>query len=838
MKKLFLSFICLLLLSTSLQSQSPKKLNSNEIYHSIEKLNFLGTVLYLAAHPDDENTRLISYFSNDIHARTGYLSITRGDGGQNLIGPEIRELLGVIRTNELLMARSVDGSEQFFTRANDFGYSKHPDETLKIWNKKEVLSDVVKVIREFQPDIIINRFNVASAGKTHGHHTSSAMLSLEAFDLAGNSDYELYNLKPWQANRLFFNTSWWFYGSKENFEKADKSKMISLNTGVYYPSSGLSNSEIASLSRSMHKSQGFGSTGTRGEEHEYIQILKGQMPKNENDLFEGIETTWLRVEGGAEIKKILDKVENEFDFNKPSSSIPELVEAYKLISNLENDHWREYKSKQLKEIILACAGLYLEAKASSSYATTNDSIEIGIEAINRSEQKIVLEEVEFFPSKKVVELNHDLKNNISFKLKEKILISDKLKNTSPYWLQEKGTLGMYHVTDKSRIGQPRTIRQFTAKFKLRFDDTSINFSKDIIYKYNDPVKGEVYQPFEIVPMVYSEIASKFIIFNEESPKEIPVKIVARKDEIKGTVSLKVPENWKVSPAEISFSILKNGGEQMVVFTITPTKEQSEGSIYSFVKSEGKTFTKSLVEINYDHIPKKTILVPAESKVVRLNLKKKGNTIGYIKGAGDEVPKYLKQVGYQVTVIDPENISEKVLKDFDAVMVGIRAYNTKEVLKLKQPIILDYVKNGGNVIVQYNTSRRLKVKDNIAPYKLKLSSDRVTDENATVSFLDKDHEIMNYPNKITSEDFEGWVQERGLYFPNEWADEFTPLLSFHDKGESPKKGSLLVAKYGKGYYIYTGLSFFRELPAGVPGAYKLLTNMLSVGKNDFENEIKK
>ncbi len=838
MKKLLLSIICLYFLSTSLQSQSPKKLSSNEIYHSIEKLNFLGTVLYLAAHPDDENTRLISYFSNEIHARTAYLSITRGDGGQNLVGPEIRELLGVIRTEELLMARSVDGSEQYFTRANDFGYSKHPDETLRIWNKEEVLSDVIKVIREFQPDIIINRFNLESAGKTHGHHTSSAMLSAEAFDLAANSDYKLYNLQAWKTNRLFFNTGWWFYGSKENFEKADKSEMISINTGVYYPSSGLSNSEIASLSRSMHKSQGFGSTGTRGEEHEYIQLLKGQMPKNENDLFEGIETSWLRVKGGTAIKKILDKVESEFDFKDPSASIPGLLKAYKLISTLENDHWREYKSKQIKEIILACTGLYLEAKASLSYATVNDSIEIAIEAINRSNQNIVLEDIELFPSERTIALNQDLKNNISFKWKEKIKVSNRLKNTSPYWLQEMGTLGMYHVEDRSMIGEPRTIRQFTIKFKLRFKDISIGFNRDIIYKYNDPVKGEIYQPFEIVPRVYSTIASKFIIFNEDTPKEIPVKIVSRKDGVKGTVTLQVPNNWKVNPVEIPFEILKNGGEQTVVFTVIPTKEQSEGTITSFVNSEGKTFTKSLVEINYDHIPKKTILLPAEAKVVRLNLKKKGNTIGYIKGAGDEVPKYLKQVGYQVTVIDPENITDQVLKEFDAVMVGIRAYNTKEILKLKQPIIFNYVKNGGNVIVQYNTSRRLKVKDNIAPYQLQLSSDRVTDENAEVTFLDKDHEIMNYPNKITSQDFEGWVQERGLYFPNKWADEFTPLLSFHDKGESPKNGSLLVAKYGKGYYIYTGLSFFRELPAGVPGAYKLLTNMLSVGKNDFENEIKK
>ena len=838
MNKLLSFLLCFLFYSVSINSQIPKKLNPNEIHQSIQKLNFLGSVLYLAAHPDDENTRLISYFSNHIHARTGYLSLTRGDGGQNLIGPEIRELLGVIRTNELLQAREIDGGEQFFTRANDFGYSKHPDETLEIWNKEEVLSDVIKVIRTFQPDIIINRFNVESTGKTHGHHTSSAMLSVEAFDLAASSTYKNKDLEPWKTNRIFFNTSWWFYGSKEKFKKADKSKMISLNIGIFYPSSGLSNSEIASISRSMHKSQGFGSTGTRGNQNEYIKLLKGEMPQDKNNIFEGIDTTWNRVKGGAEIKKILDQVEKEFNFKDPSKSIPDLLKAYNLISNLENDHWKNYKIKQIKEIITACSGLYLEAKSNSAYATKNDSIKINVEAINRSNQSVVLKEIEFLPQSKKIKINHNLKNNIPYNISKEILISNKIENTSPYWLSEKGSLGMYKVENKSLIGEPETLRDLKIKFKIIINDIPIDFERDIIYKYNDPVNGEVYQPFEIVPPVSSSIASNVIIFNELSPKEIPVKIKALKDNINGVAGLKVPENWIVKPKNIPFEILKKGDERRVVFHVTPTSIQSEGYIKSIIQSEGKEYSNSLIEINYDHIPKQTVLLPAEAKVVRLDLVKKGNTIGYIKGAGDEVPKYLQQIGYKVTIIDPQSITQNSLNKFDAIIIGIRAYNTVEALKLKQNNILDYVKNGGNVIVQYNTNRRLKVKENLAPYNLQLSKDRVTDENAKVKFLAPNHEIMNYPNKITDQDFEGWVQERGLYFPDKWAKEFTPILSFHDKGEPAKNGSLLVAKYGKGYYMYTGLSFFRELPAGVPGAYKLLTNMISIGKNDFEKEIKK
>lgn len=829
----YLVFIYILVSTLNSYSQVSKKLNANEIHESIEKLNFLGSVLYLAAHPDDENTRLISYFSNEVHARTAYLSLTRGDGGQNLIGPEIRELLGVIRTNELLQARRIDGGEQFFTRANDFGYSKHPKETLQIWNKEEILNDVVKVVRSFQPDIIINRFNIESAGKTHGHHTSSAMLSTEAFGLAADSNYKTVNQKPWKVKRMFFNTSWWFYGSKEKFEKADKSKMIEINTGVYFPNSGLSNTEIASLSRSMHKSQGFGSTGSRGDENEYIQLIKGEMPRNQANLFEGIDTSWNRVKGGSDIKKIMDMVEKEFDFKDPSASIPYLVQAYLLIDKLEDDYWREFKSVQIKEIIAACAGLYLEAKVNDPYAALNDKIQISLEAINRSDLSIILKGLSFLPQNKSLSVNKELKNNIPFNLNEEIMIPSHTAYTNPYWLNLKGSLGMYQVEDKNEIGKPLSEKEFRVNFKFEINKVPLDFIREIVYKYNDPVKGEVIQPFEIVPIVSSSLASNVVIFNIDGPKKISVKIKALKDNVKGESILEVPNNWKVEPKSIPFGISNKGVEKIVFFTVTPPKVQSEGYIISFIQSEGKVLKKSLVEIDYDHIPKQTIALPSKAKVVRLDLVTKGNEIGYIKGAGDMVPQYLEQIGYRVSIIDPENISKSALKKFDAIIIGIRAYNTVEELKFKQNIILDYVKNGGNLIVQYNTSHNLKVKENIAPYALQLSRDRVTDENAEVKFLAPNHELLNFPNKITKHDFEGWVQERGLYFPNKWSKEFTPVLSMHDNGESSKKGSVLIAKYGKGNYIYTGLSFFRELPAGVPGAYKLIANMISVGKNNVE-----
>ncbi len=832
MRKLLLLVSLSLLIPFKSDAQQPNKPNASEIYESIKKLNFLGSVLYVAAHPDDENTRLISYMANHVKARTAYLSLTRGDGGQNLIGPEIREQLGAIRTQELLAARKTDGGEQMFTRANDFGYSKHPDETLSIWNKKEVLSDVVWAIRKFRPDIIINRFNHRTPGTTHGHHTTSAMLSVEAFDLTANNTIypdQLQYTQTWQPKRLFFNTSWWFYGSRENFEKADKSKMLAFDTGVYYPSLGLSNTEIASLSRSQHKSQGFGSTGTRGKLKEYIELIKGDLPKDNTNIFDGIDTSWNRIEGGKAIGDILYQVEKEFDFRNPASSVPQLVKAYQLIEKLEDKHWKAIKSKEIKNIIAAATGLYLESAATVPYITRGSEVKLKIEAINRSTQKIILKSIQVNTigsnnSKEAILVNNEKQ---TFELKGNI--SNSFSYTNPYWLNQKGTLGMYEVNDQKLIGKPETDHSIKAQFNLDIEGVSIPFSKEVIYKTNDPVKGEVYKPFEVVPEVSAHIKDKVIIYANGRTKQIPITIKARKANTKGNISLSYPTGWSVSPERIDFDLTQKGEEKNVVFTLTAPENQSEGYISPVINSNGKVFSKDIVTIDYNHIPYQTLVLPSETKVVRLNIKKKGQNIGYIEGAGDIVPESLQQIGYQVTTIDPESISQETLKPFDAIVIGIRAYNTVEELKFKQKHLLEYVKSGGNLVIQYNTNRRLKVQENLGPFPLKLSRDRVTDENAEITFLAPDHPVLNAPNKITKDDFKGWVQERGLYFPNEWSSEYTAILAANDKGESQKKGPLLIAQYGKGYYVYTGLSFFREFPAGVAGAYRLFANMLSLGK---------
>ena len=822
----------LLLLNIKGLAQQPVKPNAVEIYNQIQKLNFLGSVLYIAAHPDDENTRLISYLSNDVKAQTGYLSLTRGDGGQNLIGPELRELLGVIRTQELTEARKIDGGEQFFTRANDFGFSKNPDETLQIWDKDQVLSDIIWVMRKFQPDIIINRFDHRSPGTTHGHHTSSAMLSYEAFDkVIDNAIFpnQLKYTTNWQPKRLFFNTSWWFYGSKEKFDAADKSNLCKLQIGTYYQSLGKSNQEIAALSRSRHQSQGFGSTGTRGEENEYLELLKGDTPKDKTNIFDGIDTTWNRVKGGKAIGDILKNVENNFDFKNPSASIPELVKAYDLIQNIEDKHWKYIKSDEIKKIISGCAGLYFEAVSDVQEISPNSTLKVKVEIVNRSSIQMKLNGMGAIP---VLESNTeaitDLKENIPYTKNIELQISKEVNYTNPYWLNEQGSIGMYAVNDQENIGLPDVIRQIKVGVWLSINGVEIPFERNVVYKYNDDVKGEVYQPLDIVPAVTSSFAEKVYIFNNDRDKTITVKVKSGKDAINGTIKLELPEKWQVSPTEIPFTIDKKGQEIVAVFSISPSKEVGEISIKSIVTVDGLAYDLNKIDINYPHIYKQMVLKPAEAKAIRLEIKTKNEKIAYIMGAGDEVPKSLIQMGYEVDILKPDEITTEKLENYDVVMTGIRAYNVVNALAFKQNILFDFVKNGKTMIVQYNTTDDLVTKD-IAPFPLKISRDRVTEENAEVRFLNPKHTVLNYPNKISIEDFKDWRQEQGLYYPNEWDVAFTPILSSNDNGEKPKNGALLIAKYGKGNYIYTGLSFFRELPEGVSGAFRLLANIIATGK---------
>ena len=810
----------MILVFTGLFTTAQNRLEDNftssaEIYKNLQSLGFFGRVLYVAAHPDDENTRLISHLSNKVLANTAYLSLTRGDGGQNLIGPELREKLGVIRTQELLEARAIDGGRQFFTRANDFGYSKNPMETLEIWNEEAVLADMVKVIRMFRPDVIINRFDHRTPGSTHGHHTASAMLSLEAMKLAADPEYKAHeNLTSWNVKRSFFNTSWWFYGSRDAFAKADKTNLMSVDIGSYDPLTGMSSNEIAALSRSQHKSQGFGSRGSRGSQKEWLELLHGDMPEGKEDIFAGIDTSWKQIPGGGPVHAKWKQIIDEFSFSRPSASIPDLLELRQQIELLHSFPEKAKKLDSLNKIIMDCLGIYVELSANMPYGVQGGIVPATLEVINRSNRKIQLFSEE-------LGIDKTLNENIDFKKEVDIPLD--VEPSQPYWLELPAELGMYQVEDKSMIGKPENAPAISRELGFKLNDQMIKVHIPLIFSTSDRVKGEIKEPFYVRPPVSIEPVQDIMIFSEEA-QEIKYMIKAFTPLGEVAIDLNIPKGWKVDRPKLNLDSLRPDVPREVKFEVAPPQGQSVARFTPTVTTNGKKYNQHIMDIAYDHIPDQQLIEPASVSAIKPGLINKAKRIAYLTGAGDAVPQALRSMGSAVEEYQPEQFPENLDK-YDAVVVGIRAFNVHTGMKPLVKQLVQFAQNGGTVIFQYNTSYGLKSMG-LKEMGISLSRKRVTDENAKINFLDPGHQVLNFPNKITPKDFDGWVQERGLYFPAEWED-FQPVLEMADKGEQPLKGSLLVKQLGEGYIVYTGLSFFRELPAGVPGAYRLMANLISL-----------
>jgi len=822
MKKIYSILFSLFFIISPLFAQQPTQPNAADILLKLKKLNFLGTVLYVAAHPDDENTRLIAYMANERLANTAYLSMTRGDGGQNLVGPEIREALGVIRTQELLAARSIDGGQQFFTRANDFGYSKSPEETQEIWDREKALSDVVWTFRKFRPDVIITRFPT-NGGGGHGHHTTSAIFAHEAFDLAADkSKYtdQLEHVEPWQPKRLYLNTGRWWNPDIS----ADDKGVITVDVGAYNNLLGESYTEMAARSRSQHKSQGFGATGSRGEQLEYLEYRKGEQAQN--DVFEGIETSWSRIEGGEMIGRMIDKIIQGYNPQNPIAIVKPLLTVRESVSQLKNEHWKAIKLNEIDELIKSALGLYIETRASDFSIAPGGEVELNVEVINRSSASINLMSVSYGAIKDTT-VNAQLSSNKEVTWETQLAIPQGAQYSQPYWLREEGTLGMYQVNDQQLIGTPENQPAVVVTYTLDVFGTPLEYSSPVVYKWNDPVKGEQYRPFVITPPVFVNIPESVYIFSNESERSIDVTVKAGVNNADGKVMLKLPEGWSATPAFYDYQLEAKGEEAIFSFKVKPPKQQSEGQLSAVAIQNGKEYHKSIATLDYDHIKTQVLLPDASAKIVKLDIQKYGQTIGYIAGAGDVIPSALREIGYEVWEMNDDEVTPENLASLDAVVLGIRALNTNERLPFFMDELLKYVHDGGTLVIQYNTSHRLKTTE-FAPFPLELSRDRVTDEFAEVKILEPQHPVMNEPNKITQNDFSGWVQERGLYFPDTWDKQYKAILASNDKGESAKKGGLLVAEYGKGHYIYTGYSWFRELPAGVPGAFRIFVNLVSLG----------
>ncbi len=819
MKNLIKSVLPVLLVSTVFSAYSAS--NSSSLLQGMEKLKVLGSVLYVAAHPDDENTGMITYFANERKMKTTYLSLTRGDGGQNLIGPEKFQWLGLIRTQELLEARKIDGGEQAFSRAYDFGYSKTPEETMNIWDGDTILSDVVWVIRKLKPDIIVTRFSPDLGRRTHGHHTASAILAGKAIDLAGDKNAfpdQLKWVEPWQPKRIFFNTSWWFYGTRD----FDKTGLVQLETGQYNPLLGKSYGEISAESRSMHKSQGFGVMKERGSDLEYLRPYDALVKVS--DPFQDINTSWTRVNGGEEIGQAIDRMIAAFDDRNPQNSVRDLLAIRGKINNIDDDFWKLQKLKEVDQLILGCLGIWQEAFFDKAEVVPGSSIPVSLSAIYRAGEKVYLKSISCQALGFETVLNQELSRNTPFVIDDTLVIPGDLSYTVPYWLENPVEGGRFVVNDRHNIGKAENDPEIPFAFVFEVSGTEISIEEKAIHKWRDRVNGEMQREVVVVPPVVACFKDKNLLFPDQESRNVQV-LLSAKQQVKGVkVNLELGKGWKSEPSEYVLD-LDEGEERRVEFTVTPPKSGQVISAGIQINTGGESHSLCQVRIDHPHIKSLTAVMDNHIDFVRKDIINTAELVGYVDGAGDEIPQALEQLGSEVMFLNEEDFFDGSLDDLDAIVLGVRAYNTVEWLPNVQDKLMEFVEKGGNVVVQYNVSYGL-ITDEIGPYPLTLSRDRVTDENARVTLLNPSSNVLTTPNKIGMEDFDGWVQERGLYFPNEWDEKYEPLISWHDPEEDDTRGALLVTNYGKGTFTYTGISWFRQLPAGVGGAYKIFANLIS------------
>lgn len=775
----------------------------------------MGSVLYVAAHPDDENTLLIAYLARGKDYRTAYLSVTRGDGGQNVLGPDFDSKLGVARTQELLAARRLDGGRQFFTRAIDFGFSKDYRETLNIWGKDDVLSDVVRVIRTFRPDVVITRFSTQPGG-THGHHTASAVLALEAFKLCGDANAypdQLKTLAPWQPKRILMNGRGGEGGLHMEVNGND-------------PVSGLSFNELAGRSRAMHKTQGFGGFGGGGggARTESFQLLAGEPATN--DIFEGVETTWARFPGGANIGTLADEVIAKFDEKNPAASIPTLLKLHGELAALKSsDPLVTEKREQLDRIVQHCLGLEVETTIPQAEYVPGEKLPLHSVVTVHADVAAHWVATRYPSIKTAVNKSLDLHSGQPTSRDSEETLPANTPVTQPYWLRAEGTPGLFHVDDLTMIGRPENLPIFPIQQVFEVGGQTLVISDQPMNVASDSTGKETRRRLDVIPPVSLHFASEVALFAPGSSHPVEVEITAARTNSSGTLQLNIPADWKVSPTKQSFTLANAGDKTQLKFTVTAPAKSTTAKIGATAEIHGAHYDSDRFAISYAHIPLQLLQPPATVKCVSLELAIHGSKIGYLPGAGDTVDDCLRQMGCTVTELKPEDLTPERLKEFDAVVTGVRLFDTHRDLASKLSGLFAYVENGGTVVMQYNRVDGLQS----TPLTLKISQDRVTDEHALITFLAPDSPTLNAPNKITSADFENWVQERGTYFPNQWDEHFVPILACNDPGESPLKGSLLVADYGKGHFVYTGLGFFRQLPAGVPGAYRLFANLISLGK---------
>jgi LmbE family N-acetylglucosaminyl deacetylase len=798
------------------------------ILRDLDDFREMGGVLYVAAHPDDENNELIAWLSRGRHYRTAYLSLTRGDGGQNVLGPVFNDELGVVRTQELLAAARFDGARQYFSRAVDFGFSKDYRQTLNIWDQQEVLSDIVRVIREFRPDVVITRFSLVPGG-THGHHTASSILALQAFKIAGDPsafpDQLGQGLTVWQPRRILWNV-----GGFQN-RTNDGTPLIRVSDGGDDPLSGESFAQIAARSRSMHKTQGLGNfAGFPGNNPrtDSFEVLAGGPATN--DIMDGVNTTWSRLSGGAEIGTLADDVIAKFNPQDPAASVPALLDIKKRLGPLATDDPVVNEKRQLlDQVIQECLGLTVQTTVPQAEAVPGETLHLRLTAaIQFGVVPVRWVEVRYPSIKAGLAIGADLSTNAPVTRNSVETLPAGTAISQPYWLREPHGAGMFRVDDPNLIGRPENPPVFPVEQVFDVAGQTLIVPEQPVEASEEPTEGAP-RHLEVISPVKLELASGVELFAPAATRPVTLTVTSARPDVAGVLRLVAPNGWKISPAKHSFHLAAAGAEAQFTFKVTAPAEPATADIGATAEVGGRLYDNERVDIDYPHLPPVLLQPRAQFKAVCLDLAVRAHRVGYLPGAGDDMAQCLENMGCEVTMLTGADLTEEELNKFDAVVIGVRAFNVRTDLVPHLPSLFAYVEGGGTVIEQYNRPGNDLKTDQLTPYRLHLSGERVTDPAAPVTFLAPDNPVLNTPNKITAADFDGWIHERGTYYPNEWDDHFTPILACSDPGEAPLKGGLLVAQYGKGHFVYSGLVLFRELPAGVPGAYRLFANLISLGK---------
>ena len=831
-------------------------------------------VLVIAAHPDDEDTQLITWLARGRHVETAYLSLTRGDGGQNLLGNELGEALGAIRTEELLAARRVDGGRQYFTRAYDFGFSKSANEALQHWGKDEILKDVVTAVRSFRPHVIVSMFS-GTPRDGHGHHQAAGILAREAYDIAGDAakmpSSETGGLAPWTPLK-FYRGAW---------AAANTDSILRINVGEYDAMLGRSYAEIAAESRSQHKSQAFGSLQQKGVRftqvrREATRVNASQPKTAERSIFDGIDTTWARFKTPgitAEVSALIDRVQSDVRkaqaapyLRDPSSAVAPLIDLATALYALRTagsplqvgpapaaySDVRAAASvgyRRVAKAITLASGVAFEAEVVREQIAEGDSTPMSLTVYNRGRLPLKVRP-------------HPLTDCITGWLKagrnraapimdtaapdEVTVPPDSAKvwkgiacawdhtvraADGPYWLDLPRTGDRFQSASVTESENDLARGPYTTVWLgIGTDTNRVMLEVPVVYRYADPIRGDVSRPVAFVPeiSVTTDRAIEYAPARSPIVRQLRVELRSAATASRNVkVSVQLPAGLRADSTSREVTLPSFGSVRSATFTLRGELPPGRHTIAVIAESNGKRFKRGYTAIEYDHIRPQRLYRDATVAIEAVDLKVPPDAvIAYIQGVGDNSAAMLQQLGLRVTVLNPADIPKTDLTRYNAVVVGTRAYESNESLVANNAALLDYVKRGGTMVVQYGQYEMTQ--PGMMPYGITLGrpADRVTDEASPVKITDAKARVLSFPNAIDSADFKGWIQDRSLYMPRTHAPEYASVLTTQDPGERPNDGGILVTKYGSGTYVYTTLAFFRQLPNGVPGAARLFVNLLA------------